>query len=85
MCAHFMFQLDDCSPLACSLAWGTGSSTDAGELKQSIDEVLDESGQGSVEQRIQKLLKDNPVMLFMKGAVCCRLVCAQRPLLNLFA
>ena len=38
-----------------------------GELKQSIEEALSGGEQQSVEQRIQKLLKDNPVMLFMKG------------------
>ena len=39
----------------------------AGELKQSIEEVLGQSDEGNVEQRIHKLLNDNPVMLFMKG------------------
>lgn len=38
-----------------------------GELKQSIDEALGESEQAHTEQRIHKLLEDNPVMLFMKG------------------
>lgn len=38
-----------------------------GELKQSIEEALGGGEQQSVEQRIQTLLKDNPVMLFMKG------------------
>ena len=39
----------------------------AGELKHSIDEALADGSAGNVEQRIQKLLKDNPIMLFMKG------------------
>ncbi|DBB01219.1 hypothetical protein WJX77_007450 [Trebouxia sp. C0004] len=38
-----------------------------GELKQSIEDALGESEPQGVEQRIHKLLKDNPVMLFMKG------------------
>ena len=38
-----------------------------GELKQSIEEALGSGQQQGVEQRIQTLLKDNPVMLFMKG------------------
>ena len=45
----------------------------AGELKQSIEEALGESEPQGVEQRIHKLLKDNSVMLFMKGAAAlCR-------------
>ena len=45
----------------------------AGELKQSIEEALGESEPQGVEQRIHKLLKDNPVMLFMKGeSALCR-------------
>ncbi len=39
----------------------------AGELKQSIEDALGESEPQGVELRIYKLLKDNPVMLFMKG------------------
>ena len=47
----------------------------AGELKQSIDEALADGGAGdgadgsqdTVQQQIHKLLKFNPVMLFMKG------------------
>lgn len=48
----------------------------AGELKQSIDEALEEpqQQQQSVQSRIQQLLKDNPVMLFMKGVYSCHLV-----------
>lgn len=39
----------------------------SGELKQSIDEALAGGSEDTVEQRIHKLLQDNPVMLFMKG------------------
>ena len=46
----------------------------SGELKHSIDEALaDGNANGSpdtVQQQIHKLLKDNPVMLFMKGQPC---------------
>lgn len=38
-----------------------------GELKHSIDEALGQQSQQSTESRIQQLLKDNPVILFMKG------------------
>lgn len=38
-----------------------------GELKQSIDEALAGRSEDTVEQRIHKLLRGNPVMLFMKG------------------
>lgn len=38
-----------------------------GELKHSIDEALGQQSQQSTESRIRQLLKDNPVMLFMKG------------------
>ena len=38
-----------------------------GELKQSIDEALAGGCEDTVEQRIHKLLQENPVMLFMKG------------------
>lgn len=41
-----------------------------GELKHSIDEALGQQSQQSTESRIQQLLKDNPVMLFMKGETC---------------
>lgn len=45
----------------------------AGELKHSIEEALGKSEPQSVEQRIHKLLKHNPVMLFMKGkSALCR-------------
>ncbi len=45
----------------------------AGELKQSIEDALGDSEPQGVEQQIHKLLKDNPVMLFMKGeSALCR-------------
>lgn len=42
-----------------------------GELKHSIDEALAGGSEDTVEQRIHKLLQDNPVMLFMKGQHVC--------------
>ncbi|KAL3162517.1 hypothetical protein ABBQ32_010174 [Trebouxia sp. C0010 RCD-2024] len=39
-----------------------------GELKHAINETLGAGSAAPVEQRIHKLLKDNPVMLFMKGS-----------------
>lgn len=43
----------------------------SGELKQSIDEALADgianANADTVQQQIHQLLKDNPVMLFMKG------------------
>ena len=38
-----------------------------GELKHSIDEALAGGSGDTVEQRIHKLLRENPVILFMKG------------------
>ena len=49
-----------------------------GELKQSIEEALGQSDDSNVEQRIHKLLNDNPVMLFMKGTHCNCLQSASR-------
>ncbi|KAL3141097.1 hypothetical protein ABBQ38_003453 [Trebouxia sp. C0009 RCD-2024] len=39
-----------------------------GELKHAINDALGAGSAAPVEQRIHKLLKDNPVMLFMKGS-----------------
>lgn len=41
----------------------------SGELKHAINDALGAGSAAPVEQRIHKLLKDNPVMLFMKGGL----------------